>query len=73
MARELIAQNQSMCHSLSLVYQQILPRHHHQLFQHHQRQDSVFDIGKYFENPAAERSGSTSEELRGNPLHKPSK
>ena len=34
-------------------------------------QDSVFDISRYTENPALERSGSMSEKLRGNPLHKP--
>ena len=34
-------------------------------------QDFVFDVNRYTENPAPERSGSTSEELRGNPLHKP--
>ena len=32
-------------------------------------QDSVFDVSRYTENPVPERSGSTSEELRGNPLH----
>ena len=29
-------------------------------------QDSVFDVRRYTENPVPERSGSTSEELRGN-------
>ena len=33
-------------------------------------QDSVFDVSRYTENPVPERSGSTSEELRGNPLHR---
>ena len=32
-------------------------------------QDSVFDVHRYTENPVPERSGSTSEELRGDPLH----
>ena len=32
-------------------------------------QDSVFDVGRYTENPVPERSGSMSEELRGNLLH----
>ena len=32
-------------------------------------QDSVFDVNKYTENPVQERSGSTSGELRGDPLH----
>ena len=32
-------------------------------------QDSVFDANRYAENPVPERSGSTSEELRGCPLH----
>ena len=33
-------------------------------------QDSVFDLRRYAENPVPERSGSTSEELRGNLMHK---
>ena len=33
--------------------------------------DSVFDVNRYTENPVPERSGSTSEELQGNPLHEP--
>ena len=36
-------------------------------------QDSVFDVSRYTENPVPERSGSTSEELRGNPLPEPAK
>ena len=32
-------------------------------------QDSVCDINRYTENPVPERSGSMSEELRGDPLH----
>ena len=32
-------------------------------------QDSVFDVSRFNENPATERSGSTSGELRGDPLH----
>ena len=34
-------------------------------------QASVFDVNRYTENPVPERSGSTSEELRGNPRHEP--
>ena len=34
-------------------------------------QDSVFDVNIYTENPVSERSGNTSGELRGNPLHEP--
>ena len=34
-------------------------------------QDSVFDVNRYTENTVQERSGSTSDELRGNPMHKP--
>ena len=30
---------------------------------------SVFDVSRYTENPATERSARTSEELRGNLLH----
>ena len=32
-------------------------------------QDSVFDTKRYAETPVPERSGSASEELRGDPLH----
>ena len=32
-------------------------------------QDSVFDVNRYTENPVPERSGSTREERRGDPLH----
>ena len=32
-------------------------------------QDSVFDVNRYTENPVPERSGSTNEDLRGDPLH----
>ena len=32
-------------------------------------QDSVFDANRHTENPVPERSGSTSEEFRENPLH----
>ena len=31
--------------------------------------DSVFDVHRYTENPVPERSGSTSERCRGDPLH----
>ena len=34
-------------------------------------QDSVFDVNRYTENPVPNRSGSVSEELRGNPMHRP--
>ena len=34
-------------------------------------QDSVFDESRYTEHPVPERSGSTSEELRRNPMRKP--
>ena len=36
-------------------------------------QDSVLDVNRYTENPVPERSGSTSEELRGDPLHESTK
>ena len=34
-------------------------------------QDFVFDVNRYTENPVPERSGGMSEELRRNPLRKP--
>ena len=36
-------------------------------------QDSVFDVNRYTENPVPERRRSTSEELRGELQHKPTK
>ena len=33
-------------------------------------QDSAFDVSRYTENPVHERSGSRSEELRGNPMQR---
>ena len=35
--------------------------------------DSVFDVSRYTQNPVPERSGSTTEELQKNPMHKPTK
>ena len=34
-------------------------------------QASVFDVNRYTENPVQERCGSSSEELRRDPLHRP--
>ena len=34
-------------------------------------QDSVLDVNRYTENHVQERSGSTSDELRGRPMHRP--
>ena len=34
-------------------------------------QDSVFDVSRYTKNPVLERSGSTSGELRRDPMHEP--
>ena len=34
-------------------------------------QDALFDAGRYTENPVPEKSGSTSEELRGDLMHRP--
>ena len=45
----------------------------HLLLHHLHSQDSVFHVGRYTENPVPKRSGNTSEELRGNPLHEPQK
>ena len=56
MARDLIAIYPTMCHLWFLVYQRVFPLLHLHLLLHH-------------ENPVPERSGSTSEELRGDPLH----
>ena len=69
MARKLIAIYQTMYHSLSLVYRRVLLQRPHLLHHLHHRIDSVFDVSRYTESPVPERSGSTSEELRGDPLH----
>ena len=34
------------------------------------KQDSVVDVASDTESPVPDRSGGTSEELRGNPMHK---
>ena len=65
MAKELIAVYQTMCHSLSLVYKQVPLQRATPISSTSSSQDSVFDVCRYTENPATERSGSTSEELRG--------
>ena len=69
MARELIATNQTMCHSWcpglsasSSTTPTALPSS--------SSQDSVFDVSRYTENTVPERSGSTSEELLGDPLRR---
>ena len=64
-ARELIAIYQTVCHSWFLLTQ----LHLQPTSSSSSSQDSVFDVNRYTENPVPERSGSTSEELRGDPLH----
>ena len=69
MARELNATYQTMCHSWSLVNQRVL-RQPHRISSASSSQGSASDVRRYAENPVPERSRSTSEELRGNPLHR---
>ena len=70
MARELIAKNPTMDHLSFLVYQRVLPlQTPSPTSPSSSSQDSVFDVNRYTENPVPERSGSTSEELLGDPLH----
>ena len=70
MARELIAKYRTMYHLWFLVYQRVLPQLHLHLLLHHlHHRIPYFDVNRYTENPARERSGSTSEERRGDPLH----
>ena len=70
MAREFIAINPTMYHLWFLVYQRVLPQLHlHLTSPTSSSQDSVFDVNRYTQNPVPERSGSTSEELRGDLLH----
>ena len=45
----------------------------HLLLQHLHHRILYFDVRRYAENPVPERSGSTSEELRGIPLHRSTK
>ena len=54
-----------------LVYRRVPPHHPHLLLHHLHRRTLHLTSYKYTENPVPERSGSTSEELRGNPLHEP--
>ena len=65
--RKLIAINQTMCHSLSLVYRRVPLQSSTPASSTSSSQDSVFDISRYMENPANERSGSTSEEILEKP------
>ena len=53
-------------HLWFLVYQRVLPQLHLHLLFH---QDSVHDVKSHTENPVPARSGSTSGELRRDPLH----
>ena len=70
-ARELIAIYQTMCRSQFLVLSASSSTTPTPTSSSSSSQDSVFDLSRYTENPVPERSGSMSEELRGNPLHKP--
>ena len=47
------------------------PQRPHLLQHHLQHRIQKSDASRYNENPEPERSGRTSEELQGNPLHKP--
>ena len=68
MARELIAIYPTMKHLWFLVCQRDLPQLHFHLFLHHlHHRIPYFDVNRYTENPAPERSGSMREELRGRP------
>ena len=71
MERKSNAKNRTTYHLWFLVYRLVLPQLHlHPLVHHlHHRIDSVFDVNRYTENPVPERSGSTSGELRRDPLH----
>ena len=69
MARELIAIYPTLYHLWFLVYQRVLPQLHlPPNSSSSSSQDSVFDVNIYTENLVPERNGSTSEELRRDPL-----
>ena len=67
MERELIAIYRTMYHLWFLVHQRVLSP----TSPSSSLQDSVIDVNRHTSNPVPERCGSTSEELRGTPLHKP--
>ena len=72
MAIELIAIYRTMDHMWFLVYQRVLPQPHLHLLLHHLHHWIPYlTKADTPENPVSERSGSTSEELRGNLQHKP--
>ena len=59
-----------MYHLWFLVYQRVLlPLHLHQLLHHLHHGIPYLTSDDKPKNPVPERSGSTSEELRGDPLH----
>ena len=64
-ARKFIATHQIMYHSSYLVYRRV-PLHHPLPLLQHLHRRTVFDVSRNTENPATERSGSTSEESRRN-------
>ena len=68
MAREWIAICPTLCHLWFLVYRSSSTTPSH-TSPSSSSQDTVFDVNRYTENTVPERSGSTSEELRGDPLH----
>ena len=69
MAGDLIAMYPTLFHLWFPVYQRVLPQQHlHQLLHHLHHRIPFFDVNRYTENRVPERSGSTSEELRGDPL-----
>ena len=70
MAKELIAIYPTMYHLWFVVYQRVLLQLHRHLLLHHLHHRILYLMSTYTpKNPAPERSGSTSEERRGDPLH----
>ena len=68
MARKLIATYQTVYHVWFLVYQRVFPQLH-LLLLHIFITRFRIDVNTYTEKPVQERSGRTSQELRGDPLH----
>ena len=60
---------EKLCCGSWFISEFFLNNHLHLLLPSSSSQDSVFDVNRYMENPVPERSGSTSGELRGDPLH----
>ena len=71
LAKESIAIYRTTYHSLPLVCRRVPLQRPHLLFHHLHRRIQYLTLADTPKIPVPEKSGSTSEELRRNPMHKP--